>query len=164
MVCKGKGRPITWLCRHREEAEVWLHPILNPAVEGSGWSAPPFGRHTSRKYQVSIVQEDGWALVLIRGSSSPQGVAMPTTLSQPPSCGSSFDRMVPLPPLSFFFFLAVELQFDWMRSMYAFVQSLALACRLVLAHQSAVQHLQVYTVHLSTVYSILCTSAEMGNE
>ena len=51
-----------------------------------------------------------------------------------------------------------------MRSMYAFVQSLGLACLRVLAYQSAVQHLQVYTVHLSTVYSILCTSSVMDIE
>jgi len=51
-----------------------------------------------------------------------------------------------------------------MRSMYAFVQSLGLACLLALAYQSAVQHLQVYTVHLPTVYSILCTSSEMDIE
>lgn len=51
-----------------------------------------------------------------------------------------------------------------MRSMYAFVQSLGLACLLVLAYQSAVQHLQVYTVHLSREYTILCTSSEMDIE
>jgi hypothetical protein len=48
--------------------------------------------------------------------------------------------------------------------MYAFVQSLGLACLRVLAYQSAVQHLRVYTVHLSTVYSILRTSSEMDIE
>jgi hypothetical protein len=34
------------ICNVKEEAEVSLQPILNPAVEGGGWSAQPFGRLT----------------------------------------------------------------------------------------------------------------------
>jgi hypothetical protein len=31
---KGKGHPMTWLCRHRGEAGVQLQPIRNPILEG----------------------------------------------------------------------------------------------------------------------------------
>jgi hypothetical protein len=91
---KGTGRLITWLCRHREGAEIQLHLILYPAVEVGGWSAPPFSRRTPRKYPLSIVQEDGWTLGPIRGSFSPQRVAIPTTHSRPPTCSSSSDCTV----------------------------------------------------------------------
>lgn len=35
----GKGHPMTCLCRHRREAEVWHQSICNPAI-GGGWTAP----------------------------------------------------------------------------------------------------------------------------
>ena len=63
-----------------------------------------------------------------------------------------------------FFVWAVELHFDSMRSIYAFVQSLALACLHLHAYQSAMQHLQVCTNHLSTVHSTLCTTSKMDFE
>ena len=51
---------MTCLCRHRGEAEVYVQPIRNPALEGGGWSAPCSGHFTPWKDQVPI-QDAGWA-------------------------------------------------------------------------------------------------------
>ena len=40
---------MTYLCRHRRNAKVYLQHIHKTALEGGGWSAPRFGRFTLRK-------------------------------------------------------------------------------------------------------------------
>jgi hypothetical protein len=60
MKAKGKGRAMKYLCRHREEAEVYPEPIHNLGAR-RGWSAPSLGRFTSGKDPVPIVQKAGWA-------------------------------------------------------------------------------------------------------
>jgi hypothetical protein len=57
---KGKGRPLTFLCRYRREAEVYLKPIHIPAQESGGWSTIRSGRFIPRKGPVPFVQEAGW--------------------------------------------------------------------------------------------------------
>jgi hypothetical protein len=61
MMSKGKGRPITWLCWHRGEVEVWLQPIRNLDARRGGWSPPPSGRFNPDKDPVLIVKETGLA-------------------------------------------------------------------------------------------------------
>ena len=50
---------MTCLCRHRGEAEVWLQPIRNSALEGGGWLALRSGSFTPGK-DSALTVEGGW--------------------------------------------------------------------------------------------------------
>jgi len=54
---KGKGRPITCLCRNRGIAVR----IQNLVPEGGGWPAPLSGRFIPNNDPVHIVDKAGWA-------------------------------------------------------------------------------------------------------
>ena len=52
---KGKGQ----LSKNKEEVEMYLHLIRNPALDGGVWSAPRSGCFTLGKDPVPIAQEAG---------------------------------------------------------------------------------------------------------
>ena len=54
-----------YLCRQREGAEVQLQPFRNPALEGSGRSAPRSSHFPPGKEPVTTAQEAGWASVMV---------------------------------------------------------------------------------------------------
>jgi hypothetical protein len=62
---KGKNHPMTCLCRHRGEAELYLQPICNLCAK-TGWvvSTTPWPLYHQEDL-VPIVQEAGWALGLV---------------------------------------------------------------------------------------------------
>jgi hypothetical protein len=97
-ISKGKGHPMTLLCRHREEVELKLVAISYMALEKRIWSVPRSGRFVLvygpvlyKNKGVRGTQGHSGRLGKSRphwdsigGSSSPVRVALPSTMSQPP--------------------------------------------------------------------------------
>jgi hypothetical protein len=88
MRIKGKGRPITYLCGCRGEADILLQSIRHPTLESSGWLSPRSGCLISGKVPVYGA---GWASGpiwttrdSIPGLYSPLRDAIPSELSRPP--------------------------------------------------------------------------------
>ena len=59
---KGKGHPMTCLCRHIKEAGVALQLICNLALEGDGWSVSCACPFMPGKDPTPTAQEVVWAL------------------------------------------------------------------------------------------------------
>jgi hypothetical protein len=57
---KGKGYPMTCLCRDRKKVAVGSYPLANAAREEDGWLVSRSGRFNLGKAPVPIVQEARW--------------------------------------------------------------------------------------------------------
>jgi hypothetical protein len=88
--CKGKAHPMKYLFRHRREAEVYLQPIRNPALEGGGWSAPRSGRFSPGEDPVPSVQENGCASRPVWTTRSPSLGFDPRTVQAVASCYTDY--------------------------------------------------------------------------
>ena len=96
-ISKGKGHPMTFLCRHREEAEQKLVSISHLVLEKRMWSVPRSGHFILGYGPALYIRSKGRGVPTtildvsenlaphwdsIAGSSSPVRVAIPSTLSQ----------------------------------------------------------------------------------
>jgi hypothetical protein len=87
-LCKAKGHPMTFLCRHRSEAEVKLVPTSHLVLERHMWLVPRSG-HFSLGYEPILCKRQGVGvprtILDVPQNFAPAGILSPDL---PARCGS----------------------------------------------------------------------------